>query len=139
MLRSRSGLMTLATASVLLLGCAHGNTGVARAHEQDDGLLDAGLTQQRTMVHVTNNNWSDMTIYLVRDGSRQRLGSVPSQSSHSFAVPTHLIMSASRVHLLADPIGSSKTFLSPALMLSPGQKAEWQLENMLSLSSMWVR
>ena len=70
--------MTLATASVLLMGCAHGNTGVARAHEQDDGLLDAGMTQQRTVVHVTNNNWSDMTIYLVRDGSQQRLGSVPS-------------------------------------------------------------
>lgn len=139
MLRLRSGFRALAAASVLFTGCAHGNADVTRAHQQDNGLLDSGVTQERTEVRVTNNNWSDMTIYLVRDGSQQRLGSVPSQSSHTFVVPTHLIISASRVHLLADPIGSSKTFLSPALMMSPGQKAEWQLENMLSLSSMWVR
>lgn len=131
--------MALGTASVFVAGCAHGTGGMQRVHQQDNGLLDAGVTQERTEVRVTNNNWSDMTIYLVRDGSQQRLGSVPSQSSHSFVVPTHLLVSAGRVQLMADPIGSSRTFLSPVLLISPGQKAEWQLENMLSLSSMWVR
>ena len=139
MLWLRNGVMALAAASVLFTGCAHASSDAQRAHDQDNGLLDAGVTQQRTVVYVRNNNWSDMTIYLVRAGSQQRLGSVPSQSSQSFVVPTHLIVSAGRVHLMADPIGSSKKFMSPALMLSPGQKAEWVLENMLSLSSMWVR
>lgn len=123
-------LMALATATMLAGGCAYGNT------TMDDA---AAFGDERTVIHVANNNWSDMTIYLLRDGYRQRLGTVTSQSSDTFVVPTHLIASAADVRLLADPIGSSRTFTSPAILIAPGQRTEWQLENSLALSSMWVR
>lgn len=114
-------------------GCAHGNTSMQDADwaEMGDG--------DRTVVRVTNNNWSDMTIYVVRDGLRHRLGTVTSQTTERFAVPTHFMAASGRVHLLADPIGSRNTFLSSPIVITPGQTAEWQLENSLALSSIWIR
>lgn len=113
----------------LLAGCAHGYTETQDVAVEDD----------RTMVRVTNNNWSDMTIYLLRSGSRRRLGTVTSQATHTFVVPAHLVVSSSSVHLVADPIGSSRTFTSAPILINPGQTAEWKLENSLALSSIWIR
>ncbi|HEX2167768.1 MAG TPA: hypothetical protein VHG09_11105 [Longimicrobiales bacterium] len=122
--------MALAAVTMLAGGCAYGNT------TMDD---TATIADDRTVIQVANNNWSDMTIYLMRNGQRQRLGTVTSQSSEVFVVPTAIISTAADIRLVADPIGSSRTFTSPAIVLTPGQKAEWQLENSLALSSMWIR
>lgn len=124
----RQNLLTLAAMTVIASGCATGNT----------TLNDVGI-DGATVVRVTNNNWSDMTIYLVRDGTRHRLGSVTSQGTHIFAIPTHLVTTTGSLHLMADPIGSARTFVSSPILLSPGQTAEWQLENSLALSSIWIR
>jgi hypothetical protein len=43
------------------------------------------------------------------------------------------------VRLMADPIGSTRVFTSPPLLIAPGQRAEWRLENSLALSSFWIR
>lgn len=125
-------LMTLA-AAMLAGGCAH-----ASSTRGDVGLEETAVEDGRTRIRVTNNNWSDMTIYLVRSGSQQRLGTVTSQTTHTFTIAAHLLTS-SRVHLMADPIGSSKLVRSAPLLLAAGQTAEWQLENSHGLSSMWVR
>ena len=121
----------LAVASVTLLagGCAHNS----RAMD------DAGSVDERTVLRVTNNNWADMTIYLLRSGMRQRLGTVSSQSSQTFIVPSHAISSSSEVYLVADPIGTMRTYTSEPIVFYPGQTAEWQLENLLALSTMWIR
>lgn len=129
MIAIRRNLMMLASVTVLAGGCAYGHT----------TMDDAAMADDRTEVRVTNNNWSDMTIYLLRAGTRQRLGTVTSQMTHTFVVPSHLISSSSQVYLMADPIGSRHAFRSAPVILNPGQTAEWKLENSLALSSMWIR
>lgn len=126
--------MTLAATVVLAGGCAHGSA------TMKDGMAgDTAVQDDRTLIRVTNNNWADMTIYLIRSGSRRRLGTVTSQTTRTFSVPASLILSSMHVHLMADPIGSSRTVTSAPLLISSGQTAEWQLENALGLSSMWIR
>lgn len=125
--------MTLVAAVLLAGGCAYGNT-----TRSDVALDGAAVEDDQTQIRVTNNNWSDMTIYLVRSGSQQRLGTVTSQTTRTFTVPAHLV-SSNRVHLMADPIGSSRTVSSAPLLITGGQTAEWRLENSLGLSSMWIR
>jgi uncharacterized cupredoxin-like copper-binding protein len=122
-------IMALATVTLMAGGCAYGHT----------TMDDAAMSNDRTVVRVTNNNWSDMTIYLVRSGARQRLGTVTSQSTDTFVVPSYILSSSAQVYLMADPIGSTRTFTSAPVLIHPGQTAEWQLENSLALSSMWVR
>lgn len=126
--------MAFSAAALLAGGCAHGSTTVS-----DAVLEDPEVEDDRTLIRVTNNNWSDMTIYLVRSGSQRRLGTVTSQTTRTFVVPAHVIASSNRIHLMADPIGSSRTLVSAPLLINTGQTAEWQLENSLGLSSMWIR
>lgn len=129
---SGMGRNVMALVAVLLLagGCASGTGGMQNLEMEDSS---------RTTIRVLNQNWSDMTIYLERNGLRQRLGTVTSQATGVFVVATHLIESSGQVHLIADPIGSSRLFASPPLLIQPGQTAEWRLENSLPLSSMWIR
>lgn len=129
MFQLRHNLMAVATAALLATGCASAGERPARS----------GFDDGNTTIRVTNNNWSDMTIYLVRHGTRQRLGMVTSQGVGIFRVPAHAVESASDVRLIADPIGSSVTYASEPIMISPGQEMEWRLENAINLSSFWVR
>jgi hypothetical protein len=125
-------LRTLAAAAIIAGGCASA-TGTTQSQ-------NANAASERTMIRVNNHNWSDMTVYLVRNGARMRLGSVSSLGTRMFEVPTSLLMSAGdEVRLVADPIGSTRVFTSPPLLLAPGQRAEWRLENSLALSSFWIR
>ena len=134
MLAAGRTLMKLAAAALLAGGCAYGNT------TMPDAVLEgAEVDDDRTLIRVTNNNWADMTIYLVRSGSQRRLGTVTSQTTRTFVVPAYMMSSSNRVHLMADPIGSSRTVTSAPLLINSGQTAEWQLENSLGLSSMWIR
>lgn len=130
MTQVRQYLAVLAMVVLAAGACAHGTPPMQGADGQDD---------DKTVISITNNNWSDMTIYLVRDGLRRRLGTVPSQTTDTFSVPTYFIMASGQVQLMADPIGSRNTFTSMPIVITPGQRAEWKLENSLALSTMWVR
>ena len=129
MMHVRSNLMAVAAAAFLATGCASAGERPA----------SGGFSDGSTTIRVTNNNWSDMTIYLVRQGTRQRLGTVTSQGIGIFRVPSHAVESSSDVRLIADPIGSTRAYSSAPILISPGQQMEWRLENAINLSSFWVR
>jgi hypothetical protein len=116
-------------AALLAGGCAHGN-----AARSDDVAVEP-----QVMVRVENNNWSDMNVYVLRSGTRQRLGSVSSMTTAKFKLPRHVLVSTEPVRLLADPVGSSRGILSPPLLLNAGQVVEWRVENNPALSSAFIR
>ncbi len=89
-------------------------------------------------VVVTNNNWSDMTVYAQRNGVSVRLGTVTSMTTQRFSLPAPLIGGTGELHFLADPIGSTQVFRSPAVMVGRGQHVEFMLQNNLALSSLSV-
>jgi hypothetical protein len=107
------------------------------SHVMDRG--DAAEAPAGAVVQVANNNWAEMTIYILRGGVRERLGAVTSFTRRTFRLPTHVTATAGEFRLLADPLGSSRAYTSPALVLGPGQVLEWRLENNLSLSTAQVR
>ncbi|HEX6309456.1 MAG TPA: hypothetical protein VFZ69_14765 [Longimicrobiales bacterium] len=125
----KRSLLAVPAAALMAGGCA---TGYETARSES---LDAGPTT----VEVTNHNWSDMNIYLVVDGTRQRLGTVMSQNRGTFRIPSFVLAASGRVQLLADPIGSNRAYLSAPLILRVGQQVVWQLENSIQLSSLLIR
>ena len=129
MLGRKHGLLSLAAAALLATACAHGNT--ARASDE------AG--EREAMLQVSNQNWSDMNVYLLRGGLKQRLGTVGSNTTSRFKLPHHIFTSSEPVRLLADPIGNARTYTSPPLLVGPGQTVEWRLENNVNLSSAFIR
>jgi len=86
------------------------------------------------LVEVHNAHWQDINIYAVRAGTRFRLGTVLSNTTETFTVPPAMLMPGD-FRLLADPIGSSRTYLTDPLIVQPGQVIEFNVQNQLSMSS----
>jgi hypothetical protein len=123
------GLRGLVAVALLAGGCAHGGG--------ETTVAEPGVPQ--TVLQVWNNNWSDMNVYVVRGTLRQRLGTVTSLTTSRFPLPAHIMASPDPVRLLADPIGVAQQYMSPPLLVSPGQFVEWRLENNVNLSSTFIR
>jgi hypothetical protein len=112
-------------------------------------VLSAGACFKRSVMHqdvngsitlrVANNNQLDVTVYVVNQGMRVRVGTVTSTSTAHFELPLRQIGSAGEFRLLADPIGSTRTVTSEVVHVFPGQVVEWMLAPDLRQSSLSIR
>jgi len=87
---------------------------------------------------VTNHNWLDVTIYVVRDDEPVRLGVASAASEASFTLPARLIGQGHEIRLLGHPIGGAGGTITETVTVQPGQWIEWTLENDLSRSAIGV-
>lgn len=93
---------------------------------------------ERTTVRVTNNNWADMVVYVVRSSMRVRIGTVTSMNTQNLQIPSSAVRGGSSVRLQISPIGSREQFLTPPIQVSPGQRIDFQIQNHLAISSVAV-
>jgi hypothetical protein len=91
------------------------------------------------LLYVDNHNVLDMRIFLLRDGQRQKIGTVPSMEKRVFAVSAAELGSAHELRLLADPIGARDSFSTEAIPVQPGAIIEWQVEKDIRFSSILLR
>ena len=88
-------------------------------------------------VVVENQNWSDMVIYVVRGGSRRRLGMVTTTNRASYELDRSLL--TSNMYLRAEAVGSSRSIRTDVLNVSEGDVVIWTIANQLGLSSYEIR
>ena len=121
----------IAAAAVVLGACAPGADPANSPFERNQ--------PREVTVQVQNQNWSDMVVYAVRGGMRVRLGTVSAMSRGSFPVPRTALAGSGQLRLLADPIGSSRGFLSDVLSVRPGQRVSLEVGHDLAMSftSVW--
>lgn len=117
--------MPVAAAVMLLSGCAH----VDRTSGTDSP------SQAPATVEVSNHNWATINVYAVRSSMRSRLGTVESNETRTFRVPDTMIAGAGSIRLMASPIGSTRTHMTDEILVRPGERIEWNLENWLPMSS----
>jgi hypothetical protein len=121
-------LVWLVPAFVLLLdGCGHGAKESSRP-------LPLGPTSLR----VENNNWLDVTIYVVHDGQRSRLGSATAAKTTDFSIQPTLLGQLGAIRLIADPVGETKSIASQRVVVKAGTRLVWTLSTDLSRSSLSV-
>ena len=121
----RNGLLTVALVATASAGaCAP----LARAAGPE------GIGHGQTELLVENNNWQDMALYVLRSGTRVRVGSVPSFSKARIPL-SDAVIGSGEIQLLADPIGSSRRFVTEPIVVQPGQQVRFRLENNLAVSS----
>lgn len=126
-MRGRTGPIVFLLA-VSMAGCA--STG--------GGATASSSMVERTRVRVANHNWSDMNVFIDRDGVRTRLGTVTTASSRTFMIPRGVMTVSGTLRLVADPIGGSGVYVTSPLLVSPGQLVEFTIENHVNLSSYTV-
>ena len=72
-------------------------------------------------LEVENQNFLDMTVYVLERGARQRLGEARGNSTTSLTIPERLIRGgASPLRFLADPIGGEGLPVTEEIVVEPG-------------------
>jgi len=120
-------------ASATVGGCASGTA------SQEGYVFGAPAASERTALVVENNNWQDMTVYLLRDGMRHRLGSVPTLGRQRFRLTPAMISGAGTLRIVADPLGSNRAWVSEPFYVQMGDVVQFKLENNIALSSYMIR
>jgi hypothetical protein len=78
-------------------------------------------------VQIDNQNINDMSIYLVRTGTRFLVGQAGGLSKTTLAIPEAMTPGDLRVRLIAEPIGGSRPIATPVLIVGPGQSVYWSI------------
>lgn len=90
------------------------------------------------VLNVENNNWLDVHVYLVRNGEPFSLGTVSGPGESRLVLPSLAMTPGAQVQILVLPIGGANDYLSPTLMVNPGDVLHLTVENSLDLSSVSV-
>ena len=89
-------------------------------------------------LQVVNHHWLDVTIYVIHDGQRTRLGMAGGSAQTRMVVPSGLLGIGRELQLYGDPIGSSERAITEVIVLQPGQFIEWSLASGLARSTVGV-
>ena len=119
---------------------AFATTGCAR-HKTDAPLAAHPAPEPRLPValRVTNSNWSDVRIYVVRGTMWMRLGTVTTNSTVDFQIPADFLSGAGGASIVADPVAGRAHWSTPLPAISEGDEFEVVIENFLQYSHLVVR
>jgi len=90
-------------------------------------------------LRVTNSNWSDVRIYVVRGTMWTRLGTVTTNSTVDFQIPADFLSGAGGASIVADPVAGRAHWSTPLPAISEGDEFEGVIENFLQYSHLVVR
>lgn len=115
-----------------LAGCsAVGSANSGPASDAPGGIL----------IRVENHRPVDLTVYLVRDGTHFRLGTVTALTSHTFPVRSNTFGGAPHFRLVARPFGDRRVdpIVSREVPVDLGRIAEWSVEQSAVHSTLVIR
>ena len=80
----------------------------------------AARGSKKTTLQVENRNFNDMTIYVIRESLRQRLGVVSGNTTRTFPLPDFIVAGGRTLRFQADPIGGRARPISQDITVFPG-------------------
>ncbi len=83
---------------------------------------EAPVDQPDVTVRETNEDWLDVTVYVIYHAKRFRLGRVIIGNTEVFVVPEGLIVGATELQFLGIPLASRDNRLTEPLIVSPGDE-----------------
>lgn len=123
----------------------------ASAHQASE---EAEVPPNVLALEVENRNWSDVEIYLIHDGTRERFTQITAAKSVTVAIPRRLISSNGTIQLQVHRIGghddtfapvggpqfatAPDDYVSPVVSVRTGYTVELTLEDDLNRSTVGV-
>lgn len=131
---------SLVLSAALLGGALPAVMGCHHKKQQPEGGFESVWFEPDAVVplQVENHHWSDVTIYVERDGQMQRIGTATATSNSVINFPARLLAPGGLFRLIADPVGSRGVLRTELLSVHPGQTITWTLESQLVRSSVAV-
>jgi hypothetical protein len=102
--------LTLALA-ITSIGCRSGNA----PRRTSDGPV-------RTTIDVQNQDFNDMTVYVIVNGARTRLGIAPGNKTTVLTIPDYLLAGTTFLRFVCDPIGGNRTPVTEEVDVTPGDQ-----------------
>ena len=124
-MRAPSVLFALA---ILLAGC----------HRPSNDRMSREPPQGEMTLRVLNRNRLDVTVYVVHEGFRDRVGVATASMTSCFTVLLRVLGAGRDYHLLGDPIGSRGTITTETLHAQDGDSVTWDLEDSFARSTVSV-
>jgi len=75
-----------------------------------------------TTIDVQNQDFNDMTVYVLVNGQRTRLGIAPGNKTTVLTIPRYLIVGTSFLRFVCDPIGGNRTPVTEEVDVTPGDQ-----------------
>lgn len=94
----------------VLVGCSKGTPG------------DVVPADTPAIIKVDNQRFQDMTIYVVENGVRDRLGLARGNFTTSFTIPVRYSQRAAILRFVADPIGGAALPVTQDITVEPGDE-----------------
>jgi hypothetical protein len=94
----------------LLAACSHGGGSPPVAPK----------TNAAATVEVQNQGFADMTIYVLSQGTRVRLGLAGGHSTSRLSIPAYVLQGDRLVRFQADPIGGTREPVTEEISVDPG-------------------
>jgi hypothetical protein len=126
-MRSSRASFTAAALLLLAAGCARSPAPAAGPSPEAAAAADSGRASRAIAVQVNNQNFNDMSVYLVHDGARWLVGQVGGLTKATLTVPASLAPADERVRLRAEAIGGGGATTTPLLIVPPGQQVFWTI------------
>ncbi len=120
-------------AAILMMASGCATSGSTRISREPARRVDGQVT-----LEVENNNWSDVIVYIVRYGTRVRLGEVRSMSRRTLRLPRSYTTGAEPLQVMLRPLGSRQGFALDPIPVRPGERIALTVQNHLQISSFWV-
>lgn len=101
---------------VLFIGaCGSGSTAVSGDRDARAGYA--------TLI-IENDSPSAVTVYALRDGGRQRIGTIPGLSTERISIRRILLTPGGELRVAVDPIGSSRVYTAQPILVNEGDVLE---------------
>ena len=125
---ARRSLTVLAI--VLLAACAK---------NYDETEPDQTNRFEPVVVEVENQNWNDVAIYAVVNGSRRRVGTVGAGNHATLKLDNGMMALPGTVQFLLDPLGSRASYRTGNIQVNFGQQIQLKVANELRLTTWTVQ
>ena len=77
---------------------------------------------KRTTIEVQNQGFNDMTVYVLVNNARTRLGIAPGNKTTVLTIPENLIMGTSLMRFVCQPLADNRTPVTEEVEVSPGDE-----------------
>lgn len=85
---------------------------------------------QTTLV-VENQSTLQVTVYVLRDAQRQRLGIAESLSTTRLRIPDNIVFGVTSLRFEVDPLGSRRSPISEHIAVAPGEEVTIRIPSTL--------
>jgi hypothetical protein len=81
---------------------------------------DTAVQSEPTRLVVDNQGFVDMTVYVVRNSQRLRIGTATGNQKTTLTIPQSIMSGITTLRFIADPIGGTRPSVSEEISVVPG-------------------